>query len=413
MEHSAAATHHRRVSARPRPARKGDRALPSGGQRLRRIALLLGTVALIPVVFSYARAISSPSNSSVGVRSVEWLRDNGAAGLVAQVESIYYGLTAPAKGGPTLRTLPSVGVNGSASSTHAPGRTASASGERSGGGARSANGAAYRPPNVAPVIHPALAGEGVWRATRPGLEANPPMLVTTLRNQPEYPRVVAGLAWIDTSRTRLALVPGRQEPSVSLPRGSMDVPQAGRAGLLATFNSGFKLHDSHGGFVLNGHTYAVMQNGAGTLVGYADGRVDVIDWRLGWQAPSSVAFARQNLPLIVDEGRANQNLANGSEWGATVGNAILVWRSGIGVDRHGNLIYAAGNDQTVASLARTLIHAGAVRAMELDINSYWVSFITYRSASALDPVNLLPDMSRSASRYLEPDDRDFFALYSR
>ncbi len=83
-------------------------------------------------------------------------------------------------------------------------------------------------------------------------------------------------------------------------------------------------------------------------------------------------FARQNLPLIVDGARPNPNLNDGPEWGATLGNAILVWRSGIGVDRHGNLIYAAAHDQTVRSLADILIHAGAVRAMELDINSYWI-----------------------------------------
>jgi hypothetical protein len=67
----------------------------------------------------------------------------------------------------------------------------------------------------------------------------------------------------------------------------------------------------------------------------------------------------------------------------------------------------------VRSLAETLLHAGAVRAMELDINSYWVSFITYRAAGGHDPVNLLPDMNRTPFRYLEPDDRDFFAVYAR
>ncbi len=107
------------------------------------------------------------------------------------------------------------------------------------------------------------------------------------------------------------------------------------------------------------------------------------------------------------------NLSNGAEWGATVGNAILVWRSGIGVDRYGNLIYAAGEDQSVRSLADTLAHAGAVRAMELDINSYWVSFITYGAPGASAPANLLTGMERPASRYLTPDDRDFFAVYSR
>ena len=199
---------------------------------------------------------------------------------------------------------------------------------------------------------------------------------------------------------------------MSIPRGPMDLPRADRGRLLASFNSGFKLSDSRGGLTLNGHTYATMRDGQATLVGYRNGRVNVIDWSKGPLASSSVAFARQNLPLIVNEGRPSPNLDNG-EWGATVGSAILVWRSGIGVDRRGNLIYAAGDDQTVRSLADTLVHAGAVRAMELDINSYWVSFITYRAPGAGDPTNLLPDMSRSAGRYLEPDDRDFFAVYAR
>jgi hypothetical protein len=237
--------------------------------------------------------------------------------------------------------------------------------------------------------------------------------VTTVRNQPEYPRVVAGLAWIDTKRTTLKLIPGRQEPTGELPRGSMQIPSANRLGLLASFNSGFKLADSGGGVVVNGHTYAPMHDGAATLVGYTSGRSDVIEWHYGSTAPSNVVFARQNLPLIVHYGRPNPNLNNGIEWGATLGNAILVWRSGIGVDKHGNLIYAAGDNQTVGSLAATLVHAGAVRAMELDINSYWVSFIDYGQPGAHAATNLLPSMTRSAQRYLEPDDRDFFAIYAR
>ena len=60
-----------------------------------------------------------------------------------------------------------------------------------------------------------------------------------------------------------------------------------------------------------------------------------------------------------------------------------------------------------------MIHAGAVRAMELDINTYWTSFITYRYPGARDPANLLADMDRSPLRYLTPDDRDFFAVYVR
>src|SRR5271166_3563763 len=264
MELGAAARPRPRSPRRPPPPRR-----PAPGlHRLRRIALVAAIIALIPVAFSFFGMMAEPSNSSLGIRTVEWLREHGAAGIVSQIESTYYSLTAPSKGGPTLRALPRVGYGAATLAT-----------------------TAYRPTRVPPLIHPALPGEGVWHATRPGLEANPPVLLTTLRNQPEYPRVVAGLAWIDTERTRIVLYPGRQEPAVSMPRGLMQIPRTGREKLLASFNSGFKLSDSHGGVALNGHTYAAMQNGQATLVGYASGKVDVVDWREGPVAPSTVAFA--------------------------------------------------------------------------------------------------------------------------
>jgi hypothetical protein len=51
--------------------------------------------------------------------------------------------------------------------------------------------------------------------------------------------------------------------------------------------------------------------------------------------------------------------------------------------------------------------------MELDINAYWTSFITYSRRGAGGAANLSPDMDRSSERYLTPDDRDFFAVYLR
>jgi len=363
--------------------------------------MIASLVVVLAVLVSYTAAMLRPSNSSLGVRSVEWLRDHGAAGLVSEIESIYYSLTAPSKGGPGLRALPRVGY-----SVGKPGTALSP---------RFAVAQPYQPPRIRPVIHPALAGEGVWRATSPSAGRYPPLLVTTFRGEPDYPRLVAGVAWIDTSRTAVSLYPGRQEPSVAVPRGTMDVPASARRRLLATFNSGFKLSDSGGGgFALHGVTYAPMRPGMATVLRYNDGRVNIIAWPGGaTHVAPYIGFARQNLPLIVNGGRPNPNLGNGPEWGTTVGNAIRVWRSGIGVDRRGNLLYVAADNQTVGSLAKVLIRAGAVRAMELDINSYWVSFITYRHAGALDPNNLLPSMDRPATRYLSPDDRDFFAVFKR
>ena len=65
-------------------------------------ALLL----LIPVLVSFAGAMIARSDSSFSIRAVEWMRDNGARGIVNRVENLYYSLTAPAKGGPGLKRLP-------------------------------------------------------------------------------------------------------------------------------------------------------------------------------------------------------------------------------------------------------------------------------------------------------------------
>ena len=98
-------------------------------------------------------------------------------------------------------------------------------------------------------------------------------------------------------------------------------------------------------------------------------------------------------------------------------NTTLVWRSGVGVDAKGHLIYAAGNGLSVHSLADVLLAAGCVRAMELDINSEWVDFFSYTPDSGpgrhggdeADPRACRPPVDR----YFEPSDRDFIAAFIR
>jgi hypothetical protein len=67
----------------------------------------------------------------------------------------------------------------------------------------------------------------------------------------------------------------------------------------------------------------------------------------------------------------------------------------------------------VTSLAEILKRAGAVRAMELDINREWPTLITYRHRHGLLPTRVVPNYQQPATRYLVPDDRDFFAVYRR
>ena len=73
----------------------------------------------------------------------------------------------------------------------------------------------------------------------------------------------------------------------------------------------------------------------------------------------------------------------------------------------------AADWQTVTSLARILQRAGAVRAMQLDVNPEWPTLITYRHTRGLQPDRIVPNYQQPPTRYLVPDDRDFFAIYRR
>src|SRR5690349_18125927 len=124
---------------RPRAPQLLTPARPSGWRRARRIACGAAVLCLIPATVSYVRMLGHDSNSSLGIRTVEWLRDNGARGLVNKVENVYYSRNAPPTGGPALSALP-VQAGGAGLLPvlrhHGP--------------------RYYHPPRIRPVIHPAL-----------------------------------------------------------------------------------------------------------------------------------------------------------------------------------------------------------------------------------------------------------------
>ncbi len=357
-----------------------------------RLVLTLAVLGFLsPVVYSWVSMAVEPSSLPLSVRTVEWIRQNHGNWLVDQAESIYYGLKAPKPGGPQLKTLPAIGL--------------------------AAKPVVHRlavwPPRVPLVFPHALPGEGVWRRTGPPLAGGAPVLVTTFRSERAYPRIVAYVAWFDHTRTAVGWYPGRYEPPAAPVRGPAMIPHDQRWRLLATFNGGFTHIDGNNGSAVAGHTDEPLVDGLATLVGYRNGRVDIVTWHGGPTAPANVVWARQSLPPIVWNGKPNPLLDNSTKWGYTLGNAVRVWRTGVGIDRRGNLLYAAADYQTVMSLAQILRRAGAVKAMQLDINPEWPSLITYTHDGGLVPRKVVPNPMQSAARYLVPDDRDFFAVYRR
>ena len=373
-------------------AATGETPQRRASPRLRLLIPVVVLAFLSPAIYSWTRMALEPSSLPLGVRSVEWLRMHHFNWLVDNAEHVYYSWQAPSKGGPQLKALPKVGLHAKpkAKADLKP-----------------------WPPPLRPVFAHPLQGEGIWKPTGPPDSGGQPVLVTTFRTERDYPRIVAYVAWFDHTRTALAYYPGRYEPPSASLRGPLEVPWGQRWRLLATFNSGFIYTDGLNGDALDGQVNEPLKDGLATLVAYRDGNVNILDWK-GGPAPSrGVAFARQSLPLIIDHGRLSPALNDSSRWGFTLGNAVRVWRTGAGIDRHGNLIYAAADYQTVITLARILQRAGAVRAMELDINPEWPTLITYRHRHGLVPTRVVPNYQQPPTRYLVPDDRDFFAVYRR
>ncbi len=379
-------------------ARRERRREAAARRRRRRRRLLLATPflgLLCWAVVSYAIWMLEPTSMRFGPRSVEWVRAEVPFGnsLVDDIEHIYYSANAPKRGGRGPKSLPTVGLSPS----------------------RRGKLAAWPPP-IKPVFAHPLPGEGIWKPTGPPIDGAPAVLVSTFRPEAEYPELLAYVAWFDHTRTAIGYYPGRYEPPNAALRGPMMVPNSQRWRLLATFNGGFTYEDGENGSNVNGQVNEPLKDGKATLLGYRDGRVEIVKWSGGPNAGPEVAWARQSLAPIVWNGRLNPELnedPNSPEWGFTLGGVTRVWRTGVGVDRRGNLMFVAAEGQTVISIAKILQHIGAVRAMEFDINPDWHTLITYTHHNGVIPRMVEPQPNQSLDRYLVPDDRDFFAVYKR
>ncbi|MDN5917954.1 MAG: phosphodiester glycosidase family protein, partial [Pseudonocardia sp.] len=264
-----------------------------------------------------------------------------------------------------------------------------------------------------------LPGEAQWVPSPQRVGGSPAMLTGYFRPDRAYPSQIVGVAWMDQSRVRTHLIAGTREPGGRGRPGQAQVPPAMRASLVAAFNSGWKMKDISGGFYADGRVASPLQDGAASLVIDTTGRVTVGQWGRDVSMGPQVAAVRQNLDLVVDHARPVSGLSDnsGGAWGSAKNQFQYTWRSGVGTDRAGNLIYVAGDKLTLSGLAQAMVAAGIQRGMELDIHSAMVTFNTYHPAAAapsgLAAAKLLPGMTQPATRYLAPDQRDFLAVTVR
>ena len=393
----------------PPPGRSERRSAADRRRRRRRRIRIRRAVALVVVagmlfgVVSAVGAVTEPGNAALSVRWVEWVRGHGGARVVAIAERVWYEHHQPPVGG-----RPAPGLIKAHSDVKVP---------------VSAPGVAHlpAPPSIAPIVTPALAGEGQWRPAGPLVDGVPAIYVADLRPDPVHTSLVAAVAWMDPTLLSFRLFAGAQEPPTGGPWKYMaPIASSLRPTLAAAFNSGFRMQDAQGGYYAEGKTAVPLVKGAASLVIFRNGQATVGQWGRDVSMGSDISSVRQNLSLIVDGGHpvAGLRRAPTVQCGATVGGHLLVWRSGIGVTSNGALVYAAGPGLSAYSLADVLAHAGAVRAMELDINTDWVNYFYFdhavgQPASPSNGQRLLPTMLRPPLRYFEGTARDFVGVFAR
>jgi hypothetical protein len=273
----------RRPSSRPRAYRTRR---PAWVYWVRRGVLLSLVVLVLSTTWSIADALRAPGDDGVSVKLAEWARDHYLGPAVTLAENIQYRLSPPQTGGaPDTSQL------------------AAAAAEKATSGQNASVIKALAP--IVPPVSPALPGEGVYvpvvRSTK-----GPLIQVTFVRPDTVHTSYLTGVAWMSRS-LRFVLHPGFQDPGLA-GMSQPDTVANQQAGLVATFNGGFKIKDAQGGYYDHGRTAGTLTPGAASFVVYKDGHATVGTWGQDVSMTPDVAFVRQNLQPLVTGGKVAANL---------------------------------------------------------------------------------------------------------
>ncbi len=376
----------------------------NGKRVLRAVGVIVGVGALaaLPLAPSIHAALVAPGTDTTAQRLVEWGRDHGLDDVIDAAERVFYAWDEAPTGGipdPADEKADVAPVAPLPAAPVVPGPPKH-----------------LLPPEplVSPAT-PALADEGVWVPFGPVVDDRYAAWVTSIRPDARHTSSVDRVVWIDPEAFKFEQHCGdKLEKPWARPNF---VPPADQPHLLAAFADGFRLSGSKGGFFLLGVEKRKLRDTAASLVVDKQGHIGV--GRVPRDYPlETLESARQNLDLIVDGGKVDPKLVKdpNEQWGYTgPANVTAVFRSGAGVRADGSFVYVAGPALSIVTLGETLVRAGAVRGMQLEINKEWVSFNTY----AADPKGVVhgtkldKSIQHPGDRYLTEDTRDFMAVMMR
>ena len=174
-----------------------------------------------------------------------------------------------------------------------------------------------------------------------------------------------------------SFIPGKGGPFTY----SAPITAANSKNLVAAFNAGFRMQDANGGYYTQGQddlSVAQRRRLGRHLQRRHDDRRAL--WGRDFTMNNQIASVRQNLDLIVDDGKPVPGPHRGERDQVGQDPRAAPSTSGArdsGVTKTGALVYVGGPALSISDLANVLVRAGAVRGMELDINTDWVQYSTY------------------------------------
>ena len=262
----------------------------------RRLALGLAVALPLAVLSvpatSYVTALTAPGSTDWQTTSIEWVRDHGGGPLVDTVENWWYAHNRPTGAAPAPGTLPTDTAPAAPPAPSGPAPVA-------------------QPPTLPlPAGQTPLAHEAEWVSNPDGAAATPALYSAYFRPDAAVPSQIVGVAWMNQDLASTHLFAGTAEPVAGTAPATAQVPQDLRNRLVAVFNSGWKMADSRGGFYTAGKSLVPLQDGAASLVIDNSGRVTIGRWNRDVRLGRDVAAVRQNLDLIVDNGRPVDGLAD-------------------------------------------------------------------------------------------------------
>ena len=365
------------------------------------IATAIGLIGLFATltIISLASYVLRHRDESLQTNTAAWARNHQLNFVVDRLESWLH--SGPPSSKPadslSLTTEPSLSTDSSLP-TDTPSTT-------------SPNTKQETPANIAPVISPALKGEGTWRVLA-SVGGQPVMWSTSIRPLASLGSVVASAVVIDQTRLTAGLFKGTEIPGDGPWNNYRRVMPAARPALVAAFNGGFRFNHIKSGYLSEGRIVRPLIDGEATFGIRADGSSTIGVLGTDMFNDGTWTTLRQNLPPVIHDGEISIARYPGTYWGSELHNVTYVMRSAICTLDDGRLLYVAVGDVDINALAKVLLVFGCRTAMQLDINKPLPQFVTFtRPGESKRDGILLDKRMGNPNRYLNNATKDFFAFF--